>query len=232
MSRFFLSTRVRAFSFAFTSFGLATVMPPGIKGFWPFMLSPAGVTIGALGLVMLGVTLEESGTVARIRIGIGARLVAFGLVLFAGVWGFFLNEPLASLFTFGVVLYGLGAAGAAVSFRHDLRVFDDVRHGQAIRLEKITPEAVSFVVSGVTTSIPTGLVRAVSVAKGLGGRGVFVLVAGREKIVGAANQLPWISASREGDTFVLTEHEAGLDAEVIATRLLEAATAAREGGYR
>lgn len=229
---FFLKTRPRAFFLAFTGFGLATVAPPGGKGFVPFLLSAPGLAIAGVALAMLGLSIEETGTILRIRIGVGTRLVAFGLAVFAGIWGFFLSQPLAPLMGFAVVLYGVGIAGAAIAFRHDFGVFEDVRYGQAIRLEKITPSAVSLLVSGVATTIPTGLVRSVALAKNMEGRAAFVHVVGRDKIVGAVNQLPWVSAAREGDTFVLTEHQAGFDVEVFASQLLEAAEAARESGYR
>lgn len=214
------------------SFGLAAIAPRGLSGFWPFMLSAAGLAIVGLALVMIGLSIEETGTIARIRLGVGARIFGFGLSVAAGLWGFFFSDAVPNAMGIAVVLYGLGLVGAAIAFRFDFAVLKDVRYGQAIQLVKITRDAVSLIVGGVETTIPTGLIRAVQLARSLEGRAAFIHIVGREKILGAANQLPWLSATREGDTFVLTEHQAGLDVEELARQLLEASRAAQEGGYR
>lgn len=196
------------------------------------MLSAPGLALVGLALVMLGLSIEETGSIRRIRIGAGARVIGFGLAALAGVWGFFLSDSVPNAMGIAVVLYGLGLFGSAIAFRADFGVFEDVRYGQPVRLLKITPDAVSMMVFGVATTIPTALIRGVSIAAHLNGRVAFVHLVGREKIVGAANQLPWVAASREGDTLVLTEYQAGLDADELGRRLLEAAGVAQEGGYR
>jgi hypothetical protein len=232
-SRFFLrDIRLRAGTMAFASFGLASVAPSGLRGLFPFLFSPPGLGIVAIALLMLGFSVEETGTVRRIRIGVGFRIVAFVLVLLSAAWAVALGALSSSLAVFGFCLFGVGAAGATFGFRHDLRVFADVRHGQPLRLEKITAQTVLLRARDRDVSIPTSLIRGVAVAKDLDGRGVLVLVHGRDKVVGDVASLPWLASTLEGDTFILTEHEAGLDAEVLAARLLEASTAAQESGYR
>ncbi|WP_437686148.1 hypothetical protein [Sorangium sp. So ce176] len=63
---------------------------------------------------------------------------------------------------------------------------------------------------------------------GADGRGVFVLLGSRDKVIGDARVLPWVAAHRGGDTLLLTEHQAALDAELLAARLIEAASAGEE----
>ncbi len=234
MRRYFLVTQMRACSMAFACFGLAAVGPPAFRGgFGAFLLSPPGLAVVALGLVMLGLSIEETGTVRRIRLGVAIRLLSFGLVFAAGAWAVAAGALGSELAIFGSVLFGLGVAGAAVAFLHDKSVFVDIRHGQALRLEKITANFVSLHArGGEVITIPTSSLRGVALARDIDGRGVFVLVRSRDDVVGQAEALPWVGATREGDTLILTEHEAGLDAEVLASRLTEAAAAAREGGYR
>lgn len=233
MRRFLLGTQGRAFAIAFSSFGLAVLASSAFRGgFLPFLLSPPGLCVVALGLVMLGLSVEETGTVRRIRLGVAIRLLAFVLVIVAGVWAIFDGALGAMFAVFGFSLFGIGVAGAAVGFLFDKGVFADVRHGQAVRLENISANFVSLRVRGRDVTIPTASLRGVALARDLDGRGVFVLVRSRDDVVGGAELLPWVATTREGETLILTEHEAGLDAEVLATRLSEAAAAAREGGYR
>ncbi|MRG95693.1 hypothetical protein [Polyangium spumosum] len=233
MRRILLSTQGRAFSIAFSSFGLAMLAPPAFRGgFVPFLLSPPGLVVVAIGLVMLGLSVEESGTVRRIRIGVALRLFAFVLVAAAGAWAFASGALESPLAISGFLLHGVGLAGAAVAFVFDRRVFADVRHGQAVRLENISVDFLSLRARGRDVTIPTSSLRGVALARDLDGRGVLVLVRSRDDVVGGGELLPWIATTREGETFLLTEHEAGLDAEVLATRLSEAAAAAQERGYR
>ncbi|TKD05331.1 hypothetical protein [Polyangium fumosum] len=232
MRRFFLITQGRALSYAFSSFGLASMAFSAVKGgFWSFLLSPPGLPVAGLALVMLGLSIEETGTVRRIRLGAGLRVFAFVLLLVAGVWAIAEGALGSELVVLGTLLFGFGVAGATTGFVHDKGIVADVRHGQAIRLETISAQFVSLWVRGRDVKVPTSILRGVALARDLDGRGVFVLVRSRDGVVGG-DELPWIATTREGETFFLTEHEAGLDAEVLATRLTEAAAAAQEGGYR
>ncbi|MDI1475076.1 hypothetical protein [Polyangium sp. y55x31] len=232
MRRFFLLSQGRAFSYAFSSFGLAaTAFSAARDGFLSFLLSPPGLPVMGLGLVMLGLSVEETGTVRRIRLGAGMRVLAFALVLVALVWAIAIGALASELVVLGFMFFGAGVAGAAVGFVHDKGVVADVRYGQPIRLETISADFVSLRVRGRDVNVPTSILRGVGLARDLDGRGVFVLVRSRDDIAGG-EELPWVATTREGETFILTEHEAGLDAEVLATRLTEAAAAAREGGYR
>ncbi|MDI1449008.1 hypothetical protein [Polyangium sp. 6x1] len=232
MRRFFLISQGRALSYAFSCFGLATTAFAAVRGgFWSFLVSPPGLPLAGLALVMLGLSIEETGTVRRIRLGAGIRVFAFLLVLVACAWAIAEGALGSELVVLGGILFGIGAAGATTGFVHDKGVLADIRYGQAIRLETISADFVSLRVRGREIGIPTSILRGVALARDLDGRGVFVLVKSRDDIVGG-DELPWVATTREGETFILTEHEAGLDAEVLALRLTEAAAAAQEGGYR
>jgi hypothetical protein len=210
---------------------LACMAPPGPKGVLRFLASPAGLGVAALALMALGTSIEELGRIRRIRIGVGLCVAAAALVAAGGLWGAALPALKPSLAWFAWLLYGAGAIGVALALRRDLAVYRDPRHGQSVRLESISADAVRLTVSGAPVTIPTALICSVSLGTGLEGRGVFVLVGSRDKVIGDARALPWVAAHRDGDTFLLTEHQAALDAEVLAVRLLEAASAGG-GEYR
>jgi len=116
--------------------------------------------------------------------------------------------------------------------RYDLAVLADPRHAQAVKLERISLDALHLVADGAPVTIPMDTVIGAVVANSGAGRGVLITVKGRDKIGGPAGALPWVAATRAGDTFVLTEHQAALDADVLAKRVLDAAAPGRGGGYR
>src|SRR5262245_55403780 len=80
--------RARAMGYAFVGFGAATLAPGGLKekGVAGFLTDPAGVTLGALVLVMLGLSVEEMGTMPRIRAGLAIRLAGAAVAAAAVVW--------------------------------------------------------------------------------------------------------------------------------------------------
>lgn len=210
---------------------LACMTPPGLKGVLPFLASPAGPGVAALALVAVGTSVEDLGTIRRIRIGVGLCIGAAALVAAGGLWGAAL-AALGGPIAWPVWLpYGAGAAGVALALRRDIGVLRDPRHGQSVRLEAISADAVRLTVNGAPVTIPAALIRGVSLATDLDGRGVFVRLASRDKVIGDTRALPWVAAHRDGDTLLLTEHQAALDAELLAVRLLEAASAG-EGEYR
>jgi hypothetical protein len=210
---------------------LACMTPPGPKGVLRFLASPAGLGVAALALMALGTSIEELGRIRRIRTGVGLCVAAAALVAAGGLWGAALPALKPSLAWFAWLLYGAGAIGVALALRRDLAVYRDPRHGQSVRVESISADAVRLTANGAPVTIPTALIRSVSLGTGLEGRGVFVLVGSRDKVIGDARALPWVAAHRDGDTFLLTEHQAALDAEVLAVRLLEAASSGG-GEYR
>ncbi|KYF48498.1 hypothetical protein BE08_19315 [Sorangium cellulosum] len=210
---------------------LACMTPAGSKGVLPFLASPAGPGVAALALVAVGTSVEELGTIRRIRIGAGLCVVAAALVAAGGLWGAALAALGGSIAWPVWLLYGAGAAGVVLALRRDVAVLRDPRHGQSVRLEAISADAVRLTANGAPVTIPAALIRGVSLATDLEGRGVFVRLGSRDKVIGDARALPWVAAHRDGDTLLLTEHQAALDAEVLAVRLLEAASAG-EGEYR
>jgi len=230
--RFLLELRLRAASIAFMCFGLAAVTPGIAKGFANFMLSPPGFGAIAIGLAMLGLSIEETGTIRRIRLGLGIRLGAYALVAAALVWSIARGALGAELLPLGFCLFAPGALGASVGIRHDFNAFLDVRNDQIVRLEKISAQSLLLRTDSGEISMPSSILRSAVLVKNSEGRGAVVLVQGRDKIRGDQTTLPWLGATLDGDTFILTEHQTGLDAEVLIQRLLEAAEAAQVAGYR
>ncbi len=225
--------RGRVFAFCLPAFGLAIMAPAGgTSGFQGFVLSPPGLAFVALALMALGASVEDTGTLRRIRLGVGLRLLAAALLVPAAAWAGVIGAPSSSLATFGWGVAFVGLALVTGLARRDAGVFADPRHAQDTRLESISRDALRLVVHGKALSIPSGAVRRAAVGSNLEGRVALIEVSGREAITGDADALAWIARGTQGDTFVLTEHQAGLDAEVLAQRVLEAAAAAREGGYR
>ncbi|WP_437574112.1 hypothetical protein [Sorangium sp. So ce887] len=223
--------RARAMFIGLASMALACMAPAGPKGVLPFLASPAGLGIAALALMALGTSIEELGRIRRIRIGLGLCVMAAALVAAGGLWGAALAALDVSIAWPVWLLYGAGALGVALALGRDIAVLRDPRHGQSVRLEAISADAVRLTANGVPVTIPAALIRDVTLATSPEGRGVFVLLGSRDKVIGDARALPWVAAQRDGDTLLLTEHQAALDAELLAARLLEAASAG-EGGYR
>ncbi|WP_437285036.1 hypothetical protein [Sorangium sp. So ce406] len=231
MLRIPVSFQARAMFIGLACAALACMTPPGPKGVLSFLASPAGPGVAALAVMAVGTSVEELGTIRRIRIGAGLCVVAAALVAAGGLWGAALAALGAPSVWPAWLLYGAGASGVALALRRDVAVFRDPRHGQSVRLEGISADAVRLTANGAPVTIPAALIRGVSLATGPDGRGVFILLGSRGKVIGDARALPWVAAHRDGDTLLLTEHQAALDAELLAARLLEAASAG-EGEYR
>ncbi|XXX73348.1 hypothetical protein WMF30_37485 [Sorangium sp. So ce134] len=226
-----VSFQARAMFIGLSCAALACMAPAGPKGVLSFLASPAGPGIAALALMALGTSVEELGTIRRIRIGAALCIVAAALVAAGGLWGAALAALGAPVPWPAWLLYGAGAMGVALALGRDIAVYRDPRHGQSVRLEAISADAVRLTAGGAPVTIPASLIRDVTLAKSPEGRGVFILLAGRDKVIGDARALPWVAARRDGDALLLTEHQAALDAELLAARLLEAASAG-EGEYR
>jgi len=208
------------------------VAPEGLSGFGAFLRSPPGLGVVSVACIVLGISVEETGTLRRIRVGIGLRLSTAAVLGAAALWAAALGAPNASLARLGWTMFALGAAGAAVALRHDLASFADPRHGEAIQLLSISADALSLRVNGSPVTIPTSVVLGAALATSSDGRGVFITVGGRDKVIGPSGGLPWVASTKDGDTLVLTEHQAALDAEVLMGKVLEAAAAGDRGGYR
>jgi len=220
VTRFFLGFRARALSVAFICFGLAAVAPPGIKGFVGFLQAPPGVAVVALVLVALGSSVEESGTIRRIRLGIGMRLLAVPILVAAAVWAMLLGSPLPSLAVMGLVLGAMGAIGVGIAFQHDWATYADVRHGQPVKLVELSSSGLEIETNGVRTSVAIADILAARAVENLDGRAVIFLVNEEARRRKDMDALPWIGATVEGDAFVLTEHQAGMDAQQIIARMV------------
>jgi hypothetical protein len=224
-----LGFRARAMAFGLVAFGLALRAPAGLRGGAAFALSPPGLAIAGLGLVALGDTLDESGTVARIRVGAAVRVAAAIVTgLAAPLWSLAIPAPTAGLGAAGIVMAAAGALAIGLVARHDAAVRADPRHGQDVRLEGLRRGALELSVRGASVVVPTSAIRAATVVARGGGRATVIVVSNRDGIRGDAASLPWAAALAEGDALVLTEHQSGLDAAALAARVLEASGAARE----
>lgn len=229
MIPFFLGFRARAMSMALVCFGLAVVAPSGLKGFVAFLQAPPGLSVVALALMALGLSVEEAGTMRRIRLGIAMRLLSVPILLAAVIWAMMLGSPLPSLATMGFVLGGLGGVGVVIALQHDWATYADVRHGQPVQLLDISPAGLEIATRGMRTSVPLEALIAVRAVANLDGRAVIFLVheeARRQKDMDA---LPWIGATPEGDAFLLTEHQAGMDVEHVIAKLGEFRAERRRG---
>ncbi|MBK9258408.1 MAG: hypothetical protein IPM54_01065 [Polyangiaceae bacterium] len=220
--RHFLGFRARAFSMALVCFGLAAAAPRGLKGFVEFLKAPPGLAVVALGLMAIGVSVEESGTIKRIRFGIGLRILATAVLVAAVIWGLLLGAPLPSLSYMGFALGGVGAIGVAIALQHDLAKYADVRHGEPVKLLELSGAGLDIEANGERVTVAVADILAASAVANLDGRAVIFLVSEAARRRRDMHALPWIGATVDGDAFVLTEHQAGMDADELVRRVVEA----------
>jgi hypothetical protein len=182
------------------------------------MLRPAGAMIVCVALVMMGLSIEESGPIRRIRIGIALRLLAAAGAGAAACWALGLGARTLSLFAMGFALIAAGGVLIAYGARFDLAAYEDPRHGQRIRLEKLSGDGLLLLVDGRMVRIPLGDVSGASLTEGA----VILGVKKGSDVRQELSSLPWMVATLEADCFVITEHQAGLDAPVLVERILQA----------
>ena len=223
--------RARVLGYAFGCFGLVSMSPAGSrhKEFVDFIMQPGGAMLGGVVLVTAGLAVEESGTMARIRAGIGLRLGAVGVFVVALLWGLARDAPSGSS-SLGWGLIAGGGALVAYGARFDLAAYRDPRHGRLLRLDKVSPEGIVLIAQGRQVRIPVADVTAVAVTPAGTGRGVVIAVRKDAGVRREGDGLPWVMTGVDDDRLFLTEHEAGLDASVLAARIEEAAGAAK--GFR
>jgi hypothetical protein len=231
-SSFLLGMRARAMGYAFGGFGMACMAPAGGHpgGFADFMMGPAGGMIAGLVLVMVGLSVEETGTLARIRAGIALRLAAAAAFAVTLLWSVLPGAPSASPATLAWTLIAAGGAVVAYGAHFDLAAYRDPRHGQPLRLDSISPGGLVLTVLGRTVTIPVADVTQVALTQSDVSRGVVIGVRKGAGVRREGDGLPWVMAGLHDDRLVVTEHEAGLDAAVLAARIQEAAGAAK--GFR
>ena len=217
---------------AFVSFAVAAVAPRGMKGFVAFMQAPPGLAVVALALVALGLSVEETGTIRRIRLGIAMRLVAVAMLVLSVLWACWLGSPLPSLAITAFIIGGMGAIGVIPAFLHDWSTFADVRHGQPIKLLELSRSGVEIETNGVRTTVAITDILAVRAVENMDGRGVIFLVKAKEERRTDMEDFPWAAATPEGDAFVLTEHQAGMDAYQIIARIVTMTAGGRQESGR
>ncbi len=114
---------------------MACMAPSGgrHKAFVDFMTEPAGVMIVGVVLVTVGLSVEETGTMARIRSGIALRLAAVAVFVAVVLWGALRGAPSGSSVGLGWALIAAGGALVAHGARFDLAAYGDPRHGQDLQ---------------------------------------------------------------------------------------------------
>lgn len=222
MNQFFLRFRTRAFSVAFISFGLAAVAPRGIQGFAGFIQAPPGLAVVALALVAIGQSVEETGTIKRIRLGILLRLLAAPILVAACAWALVLDSPSPSIVTMALVLGGIGALGFGIAFQHDWATYADIRHAQSVKLEEVSNAGIELETRQGRRTIALTDLLAVRAVADFNGRAIVFLVNSEARNRSELDGVPWAGATPEGDAFVLTEHQAGMDAEELVKQVVVA----------
>lgn len=229
---FLLGSRARAMGYALSALGLVALAPVGSRPreFTSFLTEPGGVMMGAMALVMLGLSVEETGTLARIRAGIALRLAAAAAFVAIAAWAAARGTAGPSASTLGWTLTALGGALVGYGALFDVAAYRDPRHGQPIQLEKVSPEGLILTAQGRRVRIPLADVTGVAVTPSGLGKAVVIAVRRDAGVRRDDDALPWIMAGIDADQLVLTEHQAGLDAAALVTLIEEAAQAAR--GFR
>jgi len=207
---------------ALISFGLAAVAPPGIKGFAGFIQAPPGLAVVALALVAIGQSVEETGTIKRIRLGILLRLLAAPILVAACAWAMMLGSPMESLAMMASVLGGIGAIGFGIALQHDWATYSDVRHGQAVKLVDVSASGLELETPRGRAVIALADILVVRATVNLDGRAIIFLVNMEARKRSDLAGVPWAGATPEGDAFVLTEHQAGMDAEELVKQVVVA----------
>lgn len=205
---------------ALIAFGLAAVAPPGIKGFMGFIQAPPGLAVVGLAIMAIGFSVEEMGTIRRIRLGIAMRLASIPILVAAVIWGLLLGSPMASLAAMGFVLGGFGAIGVAIASQHDWATYADVRHGQPVRLVELSSQGLEIESERGRSTVALGDILGVRGVQDLDGRAVVFLVKEEARKRKDMDVVPWVGATPEGDAFMLTEHQAGMDVEQLVARVV------------
>lgn len=219
MSSRFLSFHSRIFFAALPLFGFAILAPQGLKGIDAFLQTPLGPGVLSLASIAIGMSIEELGTMRRIRQGIFMRLSVPFFIGAGALWALILGAPNASLATFGWILFLIGFIPTLFIFRHDLAVYKDPRHGQPVALLDIGEKHLRIRTQNDEIAIPLRKILGVVPVAGLNGRGVIITVAGKESLKGPISSLPWIAAQISGDSFVMTEHQLAMNAETFAAAI-------------
>ncbi len=214
-------------SMALVAFGLAAVAPRGTAEFAELFQAPPGLALAALVLMAIGHSVEERGTIRRIRLGVGLRLVAVAVLGVAVIWAMMLGAPMPSLVTVGLIMGVPGFVGVAIALQHDWGVYGDVRYGQSIRLVELSRSGMVIESKGAQATLAIADILAVRAVQDLEGRAVVFLVKEDVRKRHAVEMFPWVGATPQGDTFVLTEHQLGKDVEEMMTEVLKRAKEAQ-----
>jgi len=219
-----LGFRGRLFAYAGAAVGLALGAPRFGGSFVDFLATPCGGALLTGVLVGVGLSIEESGTLRRIRLGIALRLLGPVLLLATAGWAAGRGEGPGLVFALGAVFVGVGAV-------HDAALLRDLRHGQKTRLEAIEETGLRLSVGGAPVLLPLDALDGARLATIGEGRGVWFIVSRRDRIQGDVDRLPWASSDLTRDALVLTEHECNLDARAVVGQISRAVLAGPKG-YR
>jgi hypothetical protein len=140
----------------------------------------------------------------------------------ACAWAFTLGSPLPSLTTMGFVLGGIGAIGFGIALQHDWGLYADVRYGQSVKLVDISEAGLELETPKGRAKIALADILEVRATANLDGRAIIFLVNAKARKRSDLAGVPWAGATPEGDAFVLTEHQAGMDAEELVKQVVVA----------
>lgn len=199
------------------------------RGIGAFFSSSAGLGFAALLLFMAGASLEEAGSLLKIRAGALLRLLATLALAVAVVWACASDDlTLWALMTKGVV--ALGLIGALLFAPRDVGILRDVRHAQRQRLLSVFPDGIELSLGEARVTIPAAAIASVALSRSEKGRGA-LLHLDPAALGQDALHLLGERGEREELTLVLTEHQAATDAEVLVRRL-RALSNRSPSGYR
>lgn len=213
----------RAFAVLLLASGEAILWPGTPKGVIGFLTTPAGLATSMLVTLLVGSFVEEMGSLARIRAGIGIRLFGVVLALASIAW----TLAFQSGSTFGWVMLAVGLSVITYFAGNDLARIRDTRYGEPIRFESIDAKAIELSVERERDPdarrerdhlrIPWHAIAGVRIERYTDGRAIALLVSRRDLVQGA--KVPFLMSTRDDDVLFLTEHQCNEDAVDLAARI-------------
>jgi len=191
-----------------------------------FLASPAGLGIVAIVMLLVGESVEETGTLRRIRMGASIRVAAAATLAASVAWLLLMGAVGTGAALVGWALVALGLGGAGYFAHEDAQVLADVRYGQRIALRRLTDRGLEIDADGASV-----LVLHASILSVTGNGRCLIFEVDRSAAIEGASALPWAEERVRSRVFYLTEHQLGADAVELAGRIAD--MQAREpGGYR
>ena len=222
--------RTPVYAYVATCFGVAALMPRGVRGVAAFLASPAGLGIVAIVMLLVGESVEETGTLRRIRMGASIRVAAAATLAASVAWLLLMGAVGTGAALVGWALVALGLGGAGYFAHEDAQVLADVRYGQRIALRRLTDRGLEIDADGASVLVLHASILSVTVGGTANGR-CLIFEVDRSAAIEGASALPWAEERVRSRVFYLTEHQLGADAVELAGRIAD--MQAREpGGYR